>query len=105
MIKYKKTIEFNGDTSAVMAAAKNFFISNGFKLELRGDDTLLLKGPGMISNRENPIRGVFATRSQLRPNKLGVSDVELISVRGNIVKVRGLDALDGTPIIDIKPMK
>ena len=58
MIKYKKTIEFNGDKSSAMASAKNFFIANGFKLERRGSDTLLLTGPGMISNRENPIRGV-----------------------------------------------
>jgi len=53
----------------------------------------------------NPVRGVFATRSQLRPNKLGVTEVELISVKGNVVRVRGLDALDGTPVIDIKPVK
>ena len=53
-------------------------------------------------NPKNPIRGVFATRSQLRPNKLGVTVVDLVSVKGNIVRVRGLDALDGTPVIDIK---
>jgi tRNA-Thr(GGU) m(6)t(6)A37 methyltransferase TsaA len=53
-------------------------------------------------NPENPIRGVFATRSPHRPNKLGMTEVELVSVRGNIIKVRGLDALDGTPVIDIK---
>ena len=64
MIKYKKTIEFNGDTSAAMATAKNFFITHGLKLELRGDDTLLLTGPGMISNRGNAIKGV--TKGQLQ---------------------------------------
>lgn len=48
-------------------------------------------------------RGVFATRSPSRPNPVGLSVVKLISVTGNILKVEGLDILDGTPLIDIKP--
>lgn len=47
--------------------------------------------------------GVFATRSQLRPNHLGVSAVPLLGVEGLEVRVRGLDAIDGTPVLDIKP--
>ena len=47
--------------------------------------------------------GIFATRSQLRPNHLGVSVVELIRQSGPKLHVRGLDAIDGTPILDIKP--
>ncbi len=70
MIKYNKTIEFNGDTSSAMTTAKNFFISNGFKLELRGDDTLLLKGPGMISNRQNAIRGVSKGQLQITSSSI-----------------------------------
>lgn len=46
--------------------------------------------------------GVFATRSPDRPNPIGLSVVDLLSVEGNILRVRGLDALDGTPVIDIK---
>ncbi|MBN2099247.1 MAG: tRNA (N6-threonylcarbamoyladenosine(37)-N6)-methyltransferase TrmO [Dehalococcoidia bacterium] len=48
-------------------------------------------------------RGVFATRSPLRPAHIGVSVVELLKVSGNVLTVRGLDMLDGTPLIDIKP--
>jgi tRNA-Thr(GGU) m(6)t(6)A37 methyltransferase TsaA len=48
-------------------------------------------------------RGVFATRSPLRPSHIGLSIVELVSVDGNRLKVRGLDILDGTPLLDIKP--
>jgi tRNA (adenine37-N6)-methyltransferase len=48
-------------------------------------------------------RGVFATRSPLRPSHLGLSIVELISVKGNVLNIRGCDILDGTPLIDIKP--
>lgn len=47
--------------------------------------------------------GIFATRSQLRPNHLGVSAVPLLSREGLVLRVRGLDAVDGTPVLDIKP--
>ena len=48
-------------------------------------------------------RGVLATRSQLRPNPIGVTVVRLLHRRKEILRVQGLDALDGTPVIDIKP--
>ena len=47
--------------------------------------------------------GIFATRSQLRPNHLGVSVVRVITPEGRRVRVEGLDAIDGTPVLDIKP--
>ncbi|HOO53777.1 MAG TPA: tRNA (N6-threonylcarbamoyladenosine(37)-N6)-methyltransferase TrmO [Methanothrix sp.] len=47
--------------------------------------------------------GVFATRSPNRPNPIGVGIVELLEVSGGKLKVRGLDAMEGTPLIDIKP--
>ena len=50
-----------------------------------------------------PLVGLFATRSPRRPNPIGVTTVELLERHGNIFKVKGLDAIDGTPIIDIKP--
>ena len=48
-------------------------------------------------------RGVFATRAPVRPNHIGLSVVEIISVKDNVVTVRGIDVLDGTPLLDIKP--
>jgi tRNA (adenine37-N6)-methyltransferase len=48
-------------------------------------------------------RGVLATRSQLRPSPIGVSVVSLLAIDGPTLKVRGLDALDGTPVLDVKP--
>ena len=51
----------------------------------------------------NPLVGVFATRSPTRPNKIGLTRVRLVSIRGNIVTVEGLDAYDGSPVFDIKP--
>ena len=50
-----------------------------------------------------PEQGVLATRSQRRPNALGVSVVPLLRRRRNITRVLGLDAIDGTPVLDIKP--
>jgi len=47
--------------------------------------------------------GVFATRSPNRPNPISLSLVDLLGIEGRIVRVRGLDALDGTPVLDIKP--
>ena len=48
-------------------------------------------------------RGVFATRSPLRPNHIGISIVKLKKVEGNKVVVKDIDILDGTPLLDIKP--
>ena len=47
--------------------------------------------------------GVFAQRTKFRPNPIGITAVQLRGIEGNVVKVRGLDALDGTPVLDIKP--
>ena len=48
-------------------------------------------------------RGVLATRSPHRPNAIGLSAVELVSVEGRTLRLRGVDFLDGTPVLDIKP--
>ena len=50
-----------------------------------------------------PLLGVFALRTNLRPNPIGLTLVELLKVKGNVLTVRGLDAYDGTPVLDIKP--
>ena len=47
--------------------------------------------------------GVFSICSPIRPNPVGMSVLEVIAVKGNIIHVKGLDMLDGTPILDIKP--
>jgi tRNA-Thr(GGU) m(6)t(6)A37 methyltransferase TsaA len=52
----------------------------------------------------HPKRGVFSTRSADRPNPIGLHEVEVISIEGGRVHVRALEALDGTPIVDVKPV-
>ena len=70
----------------------HFHLSESWELQQhpRGDAT-------------RPLRGVFALRSPRRPNPIGVTEVELLEIRGNLVRVRGLDAVDGTPVLDLKP--
>ena len=48
-------------------------------------------------------RGVFATRAPTRPNPIGLSTVRLVAVRRNVLEIEGVDMLDGTPLLDIKP--
>lgn len=72
------------------------------KVELRGpkfdDDELIATPPS-----DNRPHGVFATRSPRRPNPIGLTTVELRRREGTELHVRGVDMLDGTPILDIKP--
>ena len=56
-----------------------------------------------MAKQELPLVGLFATRSPYRPNPVGKATVRLLQRQGNILRVRGLDATDGTPVIDIKP--
>jgi tRNA (adenine37-N6)-methyltransferase len=80
------------ETSSRICVIFAFDRSEGFELVIhpRGDP-------------ERPEKGVFATRSPRRPNPIGLTAVDLIGVDGNILTVRGLDAIDGTPVLDIKP--
>ncbi len=68
----------------------HFHASSGFKLHVKPflDDTL---------------RGVFSTRAPRRPNSIGLSILQLVRVEGNRLTVKGVDLLDGTPVLDIKP--
>lgn len=52
-----------------------------------------------------PITGVFATRSPDRPNSLGLHPVTIYEIEGNRLKVGPLEAIDGTPVVDIKPVR
>jgi tRNA-Thr(GGU) m(6)t(6)A37 methyltransferase TsaA len=65
----------------------------GYKLEVHS----FIEGP------DGPTRGLFATRSPQRPNPIGLTVVRLIAVDGATLTVAGVDLLDGTPLLDIKP--
>ena len=52
---------------------------------------------------DNPLRGVFATRSPYRPNLIALTEVDIIAVRDNLIEIDGIDAFADTPVLDLKP--
>lgn len=56
-----------------------------------------------LDDEANPLQGVLATRAQIRHNPILASAVPLQKVQGNVLHVRGLDAVDGSPVLDVKP--
>jgi tRNA-Thr(GGU) m(6)t(6)A37 methyltransferase TsaA len=75
-----------------------FFLdrAQGFDLQKQ----LLRRPRGMEDLQE---LGVFAQRTKFRPNPIGVTAAKLLGIEGSVIRVRGLDALDGTPVLDVKP--
>lgn len=75
-----------------------------FHFHLVGEDEIV---PGKRRPRGNPAWpevGIFAQRGRLRPNRLGLTTVRLLRREGRSLFVEGLDALDGTPVLDLKPV-
>lgn len=91
------------------------FVASGIEHALEDIDTFRYiwvlfwfhKNPGfrpkVLPPRSQERRGVFATRSPYRPNPIGLSVVELVAVEGRTLRIRNLDILDGTPVLDLKP--
>jgi tRNA-Thr(GGU) m(6)t(6)A37 methyltransferase TsaA len=50
-----------------------------------------------------PLVGIFGQRGKARPNRIGLTRATIVAVEGRMLRVRGLDAIDGTPVLDIKP--
>jgi tRNA-Thr(GGU) m(6)t(6)A37 methyltransferase TsaA len=57
-----------------------------------------------MGRKDIPLQGIYATRSPARPNPVLVSAVRLLERRGNVLRVQGLDALDASPVVDLKPV-
>lgn len=70
-----------------------------FWLHESGRDVLKVYPRG---DKSRGLRGVFSTRSPMRPNPIAISELKVLAIQGNLIEVSGLDILDGTPIIDIK---
>jgi tRNA-Thr(GGU) m(6)t(6)A37 methyltransferase TsaA len=70
-------------------------------LHLGNRDTLKVHPRGIAGN---PLMGVFATRSPDRPNPIGIHQVTILEIDGGRIRVSGLEAVDGTPVVDIKPV-
>jgi tRNA (Thr-GGU) A37 N-methylase len=71
----------------------------------RADPTKACRGSRRSRGRADwPLTGILAQRAKDRPNRLGVTVCRLLKVENNIMYVQGLDAIDGTPVLDIKPV-
>ena len=66
----------------------------------------LVKSPVPLQSKPfliDEIKGVFAIRTPFRPNPIGISILEILEIKGNLIQVKNIDILDKTPILDIKP--
>ncbi|ALC85112.1 transcriptional regulator [Bacillus sp. FJAT-22090] len=75
-----------------------------FYFDKVSDDKIQYEARHPRNNKEYPKVGIFSQRGKNRPNKLGVTIVELVELKQRKLIVKGLDAINGTPIIDIKPV-
>ncbi|XRD24204.1 tRNA (N6-threonylcarbamoyladenosine(37)-N6)-methyltransferase TrmO [Lysinibacillus fusiformis] len=75
-----------------------------FYFDQVSDDQIQYEARHPRNNQNYPKVGIFAQRGKNRPNKIGITMVELVEVKQRTLIVRGLDAIDGTPIIDMKPV-
>lgn len=75
-----------------------------FRFHGVGDHEVTVGARHPRNNRSWPRVGIFAQRASKRPNRLGVTVCELLGVEGRRIRVRGLDAIDGTPVLDVKPV-
>jgi tRNA-Thr(GGU) m(6)t(6)A37 methyltransferase TsaA len=57
----------------------------------------------LVPFRGTELRGLFSTRAPCRPNPIALSVVKLLKVDGNLISIKGIDLIDGTPVLDIKP--
>lgn len=70
-------------------------------LDRASRDVLAVRPRG---DQDQPLRGVFSTRSPDRPNPVGLHTVRIVEIDGTRFRVRNLEALDGTPVVDVKPL-
>lgn len=75
-----------------------------FVFDKVSDDQIVTGARHPRGNTDWPRIGIFAQRGKNRPNRIGVTVCEVVSVAGRVLEVRGLDAIDGTPVLDIKPV-
>ena len=69
-----------------------------------GEDQIVTGARHPRGNTAWPRIGIFAQRGKNRPNRIGVTVCEIVAVKGRTLEVKGLDAIDGTPVLDIKPV-
>jgi tRNA-Thr(GGU) m(6)t(6)A37 methyltransferase TsaA len=91
------------ETSSLVGLGEFSHIEVIFLFHAVDPDTVHTGSRHPRGNPDWPSVGIFAQRAKDRPNRLGLSTCELVEVRGDTLVVRGLDAIDGSPVLDIKP--
>ena len=92
-------------TSETLAGLDSFsHVEVVFQFHLVDEDAVVWTARHPREREDWPKVGIFAQRGRVRPNRLGVSVARLEAVDGVRVMVRGLDAIDGTPVLDLKPV-
>jgi len=89
-------------SEALDGLAEEEYILIVFRFHLSSECPLKVHPRGDLNR---PMKGVFATCSPARPNFIGVTRCRLLNIEGNTLFVRDLDAVDGTPVLDIKPYR
>jgi tRNA-Thr(GGU) m(6)t(6)A37 methyltransferase TsaA len=112
-IEYPSKVKWESVTSEVFVAPQLVEALDGidgfshiviiFYLDKVSEDKHSLLKVHPERKEELPLVGVFATRSPIRPNPIGITVVKLLARQENVLKVLGLDAYDGTPVLDVKP--
>ncbi len=112
-VEYPSDIKWESVTSEVVIAPQLLEALDGidgfshvviiFYLDKVDEDRRSLLKVHPENKEELPLVGVFATRSPVRPNPIGITVVKLLERQENVLKVLGLDAYDGTPVLDVKP--
>jgi tRNA-Thr(GGU) m(6)t(6)A37 methyltransferase TsaA len=100
------TIELDGSlvtADSVLGLSDFSHILVVYHLDKIADTNIVWSADHPRGNLNWPKVGIFAQRKKARPNRIGVSVCELLEVKDLILKVRALDAIDGTPVLDIKP--
>lgn len=93
---------FGGNCLAGLAEFSHVEVLFVFDQARERDDYLQARSPR--GRADLPAVGVFADRGPRRPNRIGATICEIISAEGRQLRVRGLDAVDGTPVLDLKPV-
>jgi tRNA (adenine37-N6)-methyltransferase len=89
------------DATAGLAAFSHIEVV--FVFDRVGDDEITLGARHPRGRADWPAVGILAQRAKGRPNRIGVTVCELVGVDGLVLRVKGLDAVDGTPVLDVKP--
>ena len=94
-------VQFDADVTAGLADFSHLDVVYVFHLV--SDEKIETRARHPRGREDWPLVGIFAQRAKGRPNRIGVTTCEIVAVDGLRVTVRGLDAIDGTPVVDLKP--